>query len=139
MERIGWRHSSCLWFQMLGVEAHSFLPDEQGDGGHLARQSQTRHFRPDSLGQQRIVKLFERASLGSGHGGSTLEKILQFVIVIAIQPTNRSRSLRALQLSLDEALLGAAVRRVTGNLEKGMGNKAELLAIINFRGWTCRQ
>ena len=110
MERIGWRHSSCLWFQMLGVEAHSFLPDEQRDGRHLARQSQTRHFRPDSFGYQRIVKLLERARLGSGHGGGALEKILQFVIVIAIQPANRSRPLRALQLSLHESLLGAAVR-----------------------------
>ena len=117
MERIDWRHSSCLWFQMLGVEAHSFLPDEQGDGRHLARQRQPRHFRPDSLGHQRIVKLFERASLGSGHGGSTLEKILQLVIVIAIQPTNRSRLLRALQLSLDESLLSTAVRRITVDME----------------------
>ena len=76
---------------MLGVEAHSFLPDQQGDGRHLARQSQTRHLRPDSFGYQRIVKLLERTRLGSGHGGSTLEYILQLVIVIAIQPTNRSR------------------------------------------------
>ena len=106
---MGSRHSSCLWFQMLGVEVHSFLPDEQGDGGHLARQSQTRHLRPDSLGQQRVVKLFERARLRSGHGRSTLEYILQFVIVIAIQPANRSRLFRALQLSLDETLPGATV------------------------------
>jgi hypothetical protein len=27
------RHSSCLWFQMLGVEAHSSLPYDQYDGG----------------------------------------------------------------------------------------------------------
>ena len=107
---MGSRHSSCLWFQMLGVEAHSFLPDDQGNSRHLARQSQTRHFRPDSLSHQRIVKLFERAGLGSGHGGSTLKYILQFMIVIAIQPTNRGRFLRALQLSLYETLLGAAVR-----------------------------
>ena len=39
-----------------------------------------------------------------------LNKILQIVIVIAIQPANRGRLLRALQLSLDETLLGAAVR-----------------------------
>jgi len=110
MERIGWRHSSCLWFQMLGVEAHSFLPDEQGDGGHLARQSQTRHLRPHSLGHQRIVKLLERTRLGSRYGCGTFKYVLQFVIMIAIQPANRSRLFRALQLSLDEPLLGAAVR-----------------------------
>jgi hypothetical protein len=46
-----------------------------------------------------------RASLRRGHGGGTLEWILQFVIMIAIQTTNRSRLLRALQLSLDETLL----------------------------------
>src|SRR5579863_4864251 len=95
---------------MLGVEAHSFLPDEQRDGRHLARQCQTRHFRPDSLGHQRIVKLFERTRLRSGHGGSTLEEVFQFVIVVAIQPANRGWFLRALQLSLNEPLLGAAVR-----------------------------
>jgi hypothetical protein len=32
------------------------------------------------------------------------------VIVIAIQPANRGRLLRALQLSLNESLFGAAVR-----------------------------
>ena len=30
------RHSSCLWFQMLGVEAHSSLPDDQYDRGNLS-------------------------------------------------------------------------------------------------------
>src|SRR5215469_12628237 len=30
------RHSSCLWFQMPGVEAHSFLPDDQRDGGDFS-------------------------------------------------------------------------------------------------------
>src|SRR5215472_5640744 len=28
------RHSSCLWFQMTGVEAHSSLPHDQNDGGY---------------------------------------------------------------------------------------------------------
>src|ERR1700730_11697644 len=50
-------HSSCLWFQMFGVEAHSFLPDNQCDGCNLPRQSQTRHLRTDPLGHQRSVKL----------------------------------------------------------------------------------
>jgi hypothetical protein len=31
------RHSSCLWFQMLGVEAHSSLPHDQNDRGNLPR------------------------------------------------------------------------------------------------------
>jgi hypothetical protein len=42
----GQRHSSCLWFQMLGVEAHSSLPHDQHDGGNLPSQGQTRHLRP---------------------------------------------------------------------------------------------
>ena len=32
------RHSSCLWFQILGVEAYSLLPDNQYDGGNLSCQ-----------------------------------------------------------------------------------------------------
>ena len=32
------RHSSCLWFQMLGVEARSSLPHHQYDGGNLPGQ-----------------------------------------------------------------------------------------------------
>src|ERR1700693_6210250 len=28
----GQRHSSCLWFQMLGVEVHSSLPQDHSDG-----------------------------------------------------------------------------------------------------------
>jgi hypothetical protein len=47
----GQRHSSCLWFQMLGVEAHSLLPHDQHDGGNLPGQGQTRHLRPDALAQ----------------------------------------------------------------------------------------
>ena len=45
------KHSSCLWFQILGVEAHSSLPHDQHDGGNLPGQGQTRHLRPDALGQ----------------------------------------------------------------------------------------
>ena len=48
---LGQRHSSCLWFQMLAVEAHSSLPHDQYDGGNLPGQGQTRHLRPDALGQ----------------------------------------------------------------------------------------
>jgi len=44
------RHSSCLWFQMLGVEAHSFLPHQQNNRGDLPGQGQSRHLRPHPLG-----------------------------------------------------------------------------------------
>jgi hypothetical protein len=51
------RHSSCLWFQMLGVEARSSLPHDQHDGGNLPGQGQTRHLWPDALGQQSFMTL----------------------------------------------------------------------------------
>src|SRR5580658_8092686 len=75
----GWdgpvRHSSCLWFQMLGVERDSFLPDEQSDRGDFARQRQPRHLRPDALGYQSRVEFLERARLGSGDDGYALEVV----------------------------------------------------------------
>jgi DNA-binding XRE family transcriptional regulator len=39
------RRSSCLLFQMFGVETHSFLPNQQSDRRDLARQGKTRHRR----------------------------------------------------------------------------------------------
>jgi len=45
------RHSSCLWFQMLGVEAHSLLPYDQYDRGNLSCQGQSGHFWPHAFGQ----------------------------------------------------------------------------------------
>jgi hypothetical protein len=109
MERIGSRHSSCLWFQMLSVEALSLLPNGQSDRGDLARQSQARHLRSHSLGYSLIVKLLKRTILSSGHGGRTFEQILQIMIVIAIQPTNRDRLLVAPQRSIYTTVLGTAV------------------------------
>jgi hypothetical protein len=47
---LGQRHSSCLWFQMLGVEAHSSLPHNQHNGGNLPGQGQPRHFRSHAPG-----------------------------------------------------------------------------------------
>src|SRR5271154_6911407 len=95
---------------MFGVEMHSFLPDDQGDGCDLACQSQTRHLRTDSLSHQRIIKLLKRPRLGSGHGGGTLVEILEIMIVISVQPTNGRWLLRTPELPLDVTILGAAVR-----------------------------
>ena len=71
---------------MLGVEADSFLPDQQSDRSDLARQGQARHLRSDSFGHQSSVELLERPGLGGGEDGRTLEDVLQFVIVVAIEP-----------------------------------------------------
>ena len=44
------RHSSCLWFQILGVETDSFLPDVQGNRRDLPRQRQACHPWLDAFG-----------------------------------------------------------------------------------------
>src|SRR2546430_13886918 len=49
-ERLG-----CLWLQLLGVEAFSFLPNAQG--GDLARPRQARHRRLHAFGQQAFIEL----------------------------------------------------------------------------------
>ena len=67
------RHSSCLWFQMLGVEAHSSLPHDQNDRGNLPGQGQPRHFRPHALSQQFRIELREGTGLGRGDDGRSLE------------------------------------------------------------------
>ena len=109
---LGWkaldRRSSCLLFQMFGVETHSFLPDQQSDRRNLARQGQARHRRLHSSGHQSGVELLQRSGDGSGSGGRTLEDIFQIVIVIAVEPADRQEFLRAFELSLHEAVFAAA-------------------------------
>src|SRR5712692_6830540 len=73
MGGLGRKHSSCLWFQKLGVEAHSSLPYDQHDGGNFPSQGQARHLRPHPLGQQGRVELLERTGLGRGDDRLTLE------------------------------------------------------------------
>ena len=67
------RHSSCLWFQMLGVEARSSLPHNQHDGGNLPGQGQTRHLWPDALGQQSGVELLKWTGFARGHDRRALK------------------------------------------------------------------
>jgi hypothetical protein len=38
MVRIRSETPNCLWFQMLGVEAHPSLPGHQNNGGNLPRK-----------------------------------------------------------------------------------------------------
>src|ERR1700693_1376738 len=105
----GRRHSSCLWFQMLGVERHSLLPHNQHDGGNLPGQGQTRHLWPHPLAQQARVKLLERTGLGRGDDRRALQQILQIVVAIFVQPANRCGPLGSLQLPFDIAVIGTAV------------------------------
>jgi hypothetical protein len=110
MERTRSKHSSCLWFQILAVETDSFLPDQQSDRCNLARQRQTCHVRPDSLGQQCRVELLERTGLAGSDDRGTLEEISQIVIAIGVESTNRYLPVRPSELPFGRAIGGAAVR-----------------------------
>src|SRR5207247_3487495 len=79
-ERLG-----CLWLQLLGVEAFSFLPNAQGNGGDLARQRQARHGGLQAFGQQAFIELTERSVEEDGRRRRTLKKVLQIVIVVAVE------------------------------------------------------
>src|ERR1700736_4806310 len=103
------RHSSCLWFQILGVEAHSSLPHNQCDGGNLPGQGETRHLRPDALAQQRGVELLKRTGFARCHDRRTLKQILQIVIAVAVQSANGARFLRSLQLPINTPVISAAL------------------------------
>src|SRR5580698_1599560 len=67
-----WEHSSCLWVQISGVEAYSFLPDDQDDRCDFACQGQPCHLRLYSFADLSIVKLLERPCLGGGNCRGTL-------------------------------------------------------------------
>src|SRR6202043_2503255 len=107
---LGPRHSSCLWFQMLDVEAHSSLPHNQCDGGNLPGQGETRHLRPDALAQQSGVELLKRTGFARCHERRTLKPILQIVITVAVQSANGARFLHSFELSIDTPVIGAALR-----------------------------
>src|SRR5260370_13180736 len=51
------RRSSCLLFQIVGVETYLLLPDDQRDRGNLPRQGQARHRGLPSLSQQSFVEI----------------------------------------------------------------------------------
>ena len=102
------RRSSCL-FQILGVEADSFLPEDYGDGSNLPRQGEASHRGSHPSGEQDLVKIVERSRAGARSHGRTLEDIFEIVVMVGIQPTELLWFLRALQLSLGIAILRAVV------------------------------
>src|SRR5260221_8713313 len=83
------RHSSCLWFQILGVEAYSFLPYDQHNGGNLPGQGQACHLRSHAFGNQSRVEFLERTRFDGSDGGGTLKQILQIVIAVSVESANR--------------------------------------------------
>src|SRR6266849_10143095 len=97
MERtLSQRRSSCLLFQMIGVETYLLFPDDQHDRGNLPRQGQTCHRGLSSLGQQSLVKIMERSSNGAGPHRRAFENVFQVVVVVLIETTKRRGFLRAL-------------------------------------------
>jgi hypothetical protein len=95
---------------MLGVEARSALPHHQHDGGNLPGQSQTRHLRPDALGQQSSVELLKRTRPVRGHNRRALKQILQIVIAVSIQSAKGALFLHSFELPVDTTVIGAALR-----------------------------
>src|ERR1700686_1692571 len=94
---------------MLGVEARSSLPHDQHDGGNLPSQGQTRHLRPDALGQQSGVELLKRTGFARWHDRRALKQILQIVIAVTVQSANGARFPHSFELSVDPPVIGAAL------------------------------
>src|SRR5438552_154053 len=94
------RRSSCLLFQMFGVEIYSFLPDDQRDRGNLPGQGETSHRRLRPLGQQSLVESVERSSGDAGHGGCTLEECEVARNVELIRQALANRGFRLVQLHI---------------------------------------
>src|SRR5260370_17395717 len=92
---------------MLGVEARSSLPHHQHDGGNLPGQGQTRHLRPEALGQQSGVELLKRTGFARSHDRRTLKQILQIVIAVLVQSANGTLFLPSLQLPVQTTVIGA--------------------------------
>src|SRR5215469_6321098 len=78
------RRSSCLWFQIVGVETYLLLPDDQGDRGNLPCESQASHRGLPALGQQILVEIVQQSRRGAGSHRRTLKNIFEVVIVVPI-------------------------------------------------------
>jgi hypothetical protein len=100
---------SCLWIQISGVEAYSFLPDDQDDRCDFACQGQPRHLGLYSFADLSIVKFLERPCLDGGNCRGALEQIFEIVIVILIESANRCLLPGSLQLSIKVLVLCAVV------------------------------
>src|ERR1700726_4383420 len=94
---------------MFGVETNSFLPNEQSDGRDLACQGEARHCWFHPSGNASLVELLKRSGDGSGPGRSTLEDILQIVIMILVQPADGQDSFRASELATHEQVFPTGV------------------------------
>src|SRR5438552_2650389 len=104
------RCSSCLRFQLFGVETFLLFPKCQSNGRDLARQCQTSHLRLHALGQQSRVKIMEWSCTAAGPGGRTLEDFFHLMVVVLIQTTQLLRFFGTLHLSANISVLRTVVR-----------------------------
>src|ERR1700731_1598654 len=79
------RRSSCLLFQIVGVETYLLLPNDQRDRGNLPRQGQARHRGLPSLSQQSLGEIVYGSRSGACPHSCTLEKIFEVVVVIPVE------------------------------------------------------
>jgi len=70
------RHSSCLWFQMLGVEAHSCLPHDQHDGGNFPGKVRRAISGRMPLSAM-LCKLLERTGFARSHDRRALNRFFR--------------------------------------------------------------
>src|SRR6266566_768143 len=85
MERtLSQRRSSCLWFQIAGVETYLFLPDDQRDRGNLPRQGQARHRGLPPLSEQMLIEIVERSTTAADSRCCSLKNIFEVVVVVLI-------------------------------------------------------
>ena len=77
----------------MSVEAHSFLPDQQSDGGDLARQREARHRRLHAFSDQAGVEIVEGTLGAASFGRGTFEDTLQIMIVVLVETAQRYGSL----------------------------------------------
>src|SRR5580700_1867586 len=105
------RRSSCLLFQMFGVETDSFLPNDQSDGCDLARQRETRHRHLHSFGEQSGVEILKGSWYDTGQGGRTFEDVFQIMVMVGVEPTDGQEFFGTLELSIHETVLGTGSSR----------------------------
>src|ERR1700730_13450574 len=103
------QRSSCLLLQILSVETNSFLPDQQSDRSNFPGQREPCHRWFHSASHHGGIEILQRSRGDRGSDGRALKDIFSIVVVIQVQPTNRNVSLRSPELSLDIAVLTAAV------------------------------
>jgi hypothetical protein len=104
--------SSCLWFQMFGVETSSFLPDHQKDRRNLARRGETSHRRFHRFGEQSEVEILIGSCAHAGQSGRPLEDTFQIMGMVGVEATGGQEFFfGTLELTMQEAELGTGSSR----------------------------